>query len=765
MPLNRLTQRARYLITQLPDEYEVKTADVIVLLSRSAGLAGLLLKNFPDVKIKKGQIVEVNKLVTEAYYQSSKMEHPYVGTEHLLLALLAVTGSSDYQKVKEHLLSINIFPKALKVLNTEKKESMVLDAFGEDLSRNLYRLYKEPLIDRKEVDQLISVLLKRENSNALIIGDMGVGKRSLVQLLVRDIASLDVPPHLAGHRVIEFDIMSYLSSLATKGNIELTLMQLQDELRGMNRVILSIKNFESLFIPTGAGVGIPTILPSLKDALESSGVNIIATISSSIYDRITSDNDHIFQNFTVIEVPEPGDEKTLEILNIKARALEEFHNIKLEDDVIEYVYDSALEHMHNMKFPQKGINLLDAACAHMLVRKSKVPEGYKDLVDRTMTMFEAIDKSLSAGNYEEAVVQQDRIKEYERKLNDYEDKMITSSPLALTKADVDETLKEMNLTKMPDEEVDTQLLSDLAQTIKKEIIGQDEAVDSVAKALIRSKLGLRPKKRPIGSFLFLGPTGVGKTELAKILSQYAFGSAGFNHLIRLDMSDFSEKHTVARLVGAPPGYVGYNEGGELTQKIDLQPNSVVLFDEIEKAHPDVLNILLQIMEEGELADAKGHAYDFSRAVVILTSNLGTEILHNQEIGFTEGVNTAEDADVERNLKQNLKKILKPELLNRFDEVIVFRRLTEQDQVKILDLLLKEVDKNLKDQQVSLRLNRSAKEYLLKLGYSKEYGARSLRRVVEKELLDAVAEVLLANTARPLKLSVVGKEGSLKVKVL
>ncbi len=765
MPLHRLTKRAKYVITQLSDEKVVKSAEIVTLLTKSAGLAGLLLKNFPKAKINKRVAIDVNQLVTEAYYQSSKLEHPYVGTEHLLLSLLKITKSPDYEKVKENLLSTNLFPKALKVLNPAKKDNLLIDAYGVDLSRNLYKLYKEPLVERKELEQLVSVFLKKENSNALIVGDMGVGKNSLINLLVRDIASLDVPPHLAGYRVIEFDLMNYISSLASKGNIDFTLMQLHEELQSLNRVILSIKNFESLFIPTGSGVGIPAIFPALRDTLESSGVNFIATISSSVYDRITADNDHIFQNFTIIEVPEPGEQKTLEILHTKASALEEFHNIKMEPGVIDYVYDSSLEHIHHIKFPQKGINLLDAACARVLVKKSKVPEGYKNLVDKTMMLFEAMDKSLDKGNYEEAAVHQDKIREYEKKLTSYEDKMVTSSPVVLTKQDIDDTLREMNMTKSQDEEVDTQLLSDLSQRIKKEIIGQDEAVDSVARALIRSKLGLRPKKRPIGSFLFLGPTGVGKTELAKVLSQHAFGGVGFNHLIRLDMSDFSEKHTVARLVGAPPGYVGYNEGGELTQKIELQPNSVVLFDEIEKAHPDVLNILLQIMEEGELSDAKGHVFDFSRAVIILTSNLGTEILHNQEIGFTESIATAEEETIAKNLKQNLKKILKPELINRFDEVIVFKRLTKQDQMRVLDLLLKEVDKNLKEQQISLRLNKSAKDHLLKLGYSKEYGARSLRRVVERNLLDEVAKVLLQNSVRPLKLSAVAKNDQLEINIL
>ena len=284
-------------------------------------------------------------------------------------------------------------------------------------------------------------------------------------------------------------------------------------------------------------------------------------------------------------------------------------------------------------------------------------------------------------------------------------------------------------------------------------------MEIVAKALIRSRLGLRSKKRPVGNFFFFGPTGVGKTELAKVLAEVAFGE---NSLIRLDMSDFSEKHTVARLVGAPPGYVGYGEGGELTSKIELKPESVILFDEIEKAHPDVLNILLQIMEEGELSDAKGNRFDFSKSVVILTSNLGTEILHNKDIGFEE--KDISDEGVSDRLRHNLKKILKPELINRFDETVVFKRLKKESLLKILDLLLLEVNERLISQKVYLKINTEAKRFLLKAGQSDEYGARSLRRTIEKELLDKIAEVLLKVKERPLKLSAGVKNNDLFINV-
>jgi ATP-dependent Clp protease ATP-binding subunit ClpC len=332
--------------------------------------------------------------------------------------------------------------------------------------------------------------------------------------------------------------------------------------------------------------------------------------------------------------------------------------------------------------------------------------------------------------------------------------IFTSDRLKLSVTDVIDAMEELDLGKRSTSKAaDLNTLSRLASKIKRRIIGQDAAIDAVVKSLIRSKLGLRTKKRPLGNFLFLGPTGVGKTELAKVLAEEFFGSGS---VIRLDMTDFAEKHTVARLVGAPPGYVGYGEGGELTQKIETKPDSVVLFDEIEKAHPDVLNILLQIMEEGELSDAKGGIFDFSKSIIILTSNLGTEIVHNGGISFDEKV--LENKNIEERLKSNLKKILKPELLNRFDEQVVFSRISKENQLEIIDLLVKEVEQTLLRQNVFLKVNQKAREILLKVGYSEEYGARSLRRTLERELLDKIAEILLVKKDRPLRIKTSVRNG-------
>jgi ATP-dependent Clp protease ATP-binding subunit ClpC len=428
--------------------------------------------------------------------------------------------------------------------------------------------------------------------------------------------------------------------------------------------------------------------------------------------------------------------------------------VKVSDELLDYVYEKAQKEMKSAKFPQKALDLLDYSCANVIAQRSRIPDSYKEMVDQTFDLAGELDEKLDRGKYEQALKVKKKITSLEKILDKSERRIFSSRrKLKLSKKDVDEVLSQLDFYEYdsPDYK-DVSQFGKLAAKIKREIIGQEEAVDLVSKALIRSKLGLRSKKRPLGNFLFLGPTGVGKTELAKVIARTAFNKDNWSGLIRLDMSDFSEKHTVARLVGAPPGYVGYGEGGELTTKIEQHPGSVVLFDEIEKAHPDVLNILLQIMEEGELSDARGNTFDFSKAVVVLTSNTGTEILHNAGIGFEN--KDVSDKNLDKRLKENLKKILKPELLNRFDEIVVFKRLTKKNLMAIVNLLLKDVLETLELQRVFLKVRLPVKRWLIENGYSKEYGARALRRTIERELLDKVAQVLLASEKRPLYLQAV-----------
>ncbi len=764
MTLERLTEKAREVIKMASQKDKLTSRAIIKYITLTDGLGKHLLEAVPPTSIKKNQPVKLEDLVKEAYFQAIRLEHPYVGTEHLYLALLKMHHSKHLDRAKVEIIKLGVFPDSIRQpTDSVIKSTPLLDAFGEDLINKALRTVAVPEVYRDEYAKLVSTLLLKEKSNALIVGEEGVGKESLLSLLARNINSLDVPPALVGYNIRTLNLLSFMTSVANKGGLDFGMATLMDELKSLKRVVLVLGNFQDIFFSTSAGLTIPLFYSILKNYLEEAGISTVAFLSPSMYDKITAENEHIVDNFTLIEVREPSEEVVKEILKITAMRMEEYHQVSISQEVLEHVYEKASQEIKSVKFPQKALDLLDYACAYVLAKRSKIPDSYKKMVDETFDLAGELDESLDKGEYQEALKVKSKISKIELTLDQKEKRIFsTGRKLKVTKKDVDDVLSQLDLAEMEiDDSKSLSKFGKLAEKIKREIVDQSEAVDVVSKALVRSKLGLRSKKRPLGNFLFLGPTGVGKTELAKVLAKAIFAKDAWSGLIRLDMSDFSEKHTVARLVGAPPGYVGYGEGGELTTKIENHPSSVVLFDEIEKAHPDVLNILLQIMEEGELADARGNTFDFSKAVVILTSNMGTEILHNKGIGFEE--KEISDKNLEGRLKDNLKKILKPELINRFDEIVVFKRLTKPGLMKIVNLLLKDVIKTLKSQEVHLKVSLPVKKWLIEKGYSREYGARALRRTIEKELLDKVAQILLDEEKRPLKLEAVIEKDTIKVK--
>lgn len=746
MSLDRLTERAREALSLMqnqatkgvkPSSSTVKALEVYEALKNSTGVAFKILGSLPNVEteISKTKTVDIDRLVKEAFFQALKFQHTYVGTEHLLLALLKILGLKDLaEKVRSEIIALNLFPNGFKNAEQESKTPL-LSLYGDNATYQSY-LSSEEFIYREELNGIISILLQKQNPNPLIVGEAGVGKESLIGLLIRRINSLDVPPKLLGYHVIDFDLVQFIASAFNKGiNLEQSINILLEEVKSVGRVILHIKNFQNIFIPTNSGVAVPLIYSLFKSGLSSMGIKVIATMDVTIYDKLNTENASLISNFTMLELSEPNEKQILRVMQSRARHLEDYHKIKIPTPVISYAYKKAKALESDLKFPQKGIDLLDKACAKLILKESKVPQRYKSLIDETILLAGKIDESIESGDYKSALKHRSSLQKVETKLTNDEKSMFLSKKLTLTTEIVDHAVEEEEMSKsMP---LPVEDLKSLKDRIRKRIIGQDGAIDIVVKSLIRSKLGLNSKKRPVGNFLFLGPTGVGKTELAKVLADEAFGVGS---LIRLDMSDFSEKHTVARLVGAPPGYVGFGEGGELTKKIELKPQSVVLFDEIEKAHPDILNILLQIMEEGQLVDAVGTTFSFNEAIVILTSNLGTEILHRKDIGFDNELKTEDN--VETRLTANLKKFIKPELINRFDEVIVFRRLTKQSQSKILEILLTEFKTSLKHKKITLTLEKDVKSFLLEKGYSQEFGARAMRRLIEKELIDKVAAFIL-----------------------
>lgn len=753
MSLDRLTERAREVLVAVQatvtktssvksrnqskatiDSDYIIASTIFDTLQKSDGVGGRIISTLPAISYTKTKKISMERLVKEAFFQSLKFQHTYVGTEHLLMALLKICKSKDAEKVRQAALQLSTFPASGRTVEAESSTPL-LAMYGENSTYQSY-LSREEYVYRDELNAIVAVLLQKQNPNPLIVGEAGVGKDALIGLLIRRINSLDVPPKVLGYQVISLDLIQFIAGVFNKGiNLDQSISALLDEIRGLGRVILHIKNFQNIFIPTNSGVAVPLIYSLFKAGLARSDIKIIATMDFAIYDKLNTENASLISNFTVIDLNEPTEKQTLRVMQSRAKQLEDYHNIKIPQLVIAYAYKKAKVLESDTKFPQRGIDLLDKACSKLILKESKVPERYKDLIDDTILLAGKIDSSIEKGDYTSALKHRHSLEKVEHKLSTDEKTMFLSNKLVLTEQIVDVAVADEELshsTPLPLDDLKT-----LQDRMKKRIVGQDKAIEVVVKSLIRSKLGLNSKKRPVGSFLFLGPTGVGKTELAKVLAEEAFGAGS---LIRLDMADFGEKHTVARLVGAPPGYVGYGETGELTRKIDLKPQSVVLFDEIEKAHPEVLNILLQIMEEGQLVDAVGTAFNFNEAVVVLTSNLGTEILHRKDIGFKSEL-VSEDS-VESRLQQNLKKSLKPELINRFDEIIVFRRLSRPSQAKIVNILVNDFKEGLKAKRIILTVDSSVKDHLLDTGFSQEFGARALRRKVEKELIDRVAEFLL-----------------------
>ncbi len=762
MPLDRLTDRAKKVLLEAESTaakragkvkknstskkskkvspvVTVIASDVFTALKDSQGVSAKIIATVKDIVFPKAKRIDLDRLVKEAYFQALKFQHTYVGSEHILLALLKMVGSKQIDKVRDEILQLSAFPSNLKNSELEAKTPL-LSLYGENATYLSY-LSTEEFIYREELNGIISILMQKQNPNPLIVGETGVGKESLIGLLIRRINSLDVPPKLLGYQVLDFDLIQFIASAFNKGiNVEQSISLLLEEVKNVGRVILHIKNFQNIFIPTNSGLAVPLIYSLFKSGLGNLGIKVIATMDYTIYEKLSTENASLLSNFSILELNEPSEKQILRVMQSRAKQLEEYHNIKIPPTVVAHAYKKAKAMDVDIKFPQRGIDLLDKACTKLILKESKVPNRYKSLIDETIVLAGKIDTHIESGDYSKALKYRNSLEKIETKLSTDEKVMFLRKKLTLTTATIDTAVEEEEISKsMP---IPIEDLRSLSVRIKKKIIGQDLAIDVVVKSLIRSKLGLNNKKRPVGNFLFLGPTGVGKTELAKILADEAFGSGS---LIRLDMSDFGEKHTVARLVGAPPGYVGFGEGGELTKKIELKPQSVVLFDEVEKAHPEVLNILLQIMEEGQLVDAVGTTFSFNEAIIILTSNLGTEILHRKDIGFENDLKT--ESNVETRLNANLKKFLKPELLNRFDEIIVFRRLSKQSQNKIIELLINEFKTSLKLKKITLNVTPAAKDYLLAAGYSQEFGARALRRILEKELIDRVAEHMLESDSK------------------
>ena len=712
-----------------------------------------------DLTPRTKQIIEMSA------YTSTRLGHSYIGTEHLLLSLLEETDCVALRvlealgvsaiDLKNSLLSYldGVKPTAPvdKAARTQARadgalrDCPTLASYG----RNLTALAKEgkldPIIGRDaETERVIQILARRQKNNPCLIGEPGVGKTAVVEGLAKRIADGSIPEMLRNKTIVTVDIPSMIAGAKYRGEFEERLKNVMAEVAKRPDIILFIDEIHTL-VGAGAAEGALDAANILKPALSRGEMQLIGATTIAEYRKNIEKDAALERRFQSVMVGEPSPEDAVRILRGLRDRYEAHHKLKISDDAIEAAVSLSARYINDRYLPDKAIDLMDEAASRLRISRYTSPPDVKALEARVDTLCREKEEAIKAQDFEAAA----RLRDEEQALRDELRRETTAwqenrrdAALTVTREDIADIVTAWTgipVRQMESEE--SKKLLHLDKILKEHIIGQPEAVDAVAKAIRRGRMGLKDPKRPLGSFLFLGPTGVGKTELCRALALVMFGDR--NAIIRVDMSEYMEKHSVSRLIGSPPGYVGYDEGGQLTEKIRRKPYSVVLFDEVEKAHPDVLNILLQILDDGMLTDAQGRRVDFKNTVIILTSNIGASAITEKakSLGFTAAA-TDEKAAMEANVMQALKSAFRPEFLNRLDEIIVFNRLTDADIRKIASLLLAELGERIRGIGVEIEFDPSLVAYVAEKGFDPIYGARPLRRAITSLVEDSFSEAML-----------------------
>ncbi|MDZ7744902.1 MAG: ATP-dependent Clp protease ATP-binding subunit [Candidatus Saccharibacteria bacterium] len=701
-----------------------------------------------------------------AYDVAQDFNQEFCGTEHILYSILSQKNAKATLLLKDMNVDVDKLVTELEqFLNRQqyendgdktsenrrrgkKQRKTVLDFYGTDLTAQARQKKLDPVVGREpQIRRLITILNRRTKNNPVLIGEPGVGKTAIVEGLAQRIIVEDVPDSLLDRRIIMLDLAGMIAGTKYRGEFEERLKKVMQELESDKKTIVFIDEMH-LIVGAGAAEGAMDAGNILKPALARGRIQVIGATTTDEYTKHVEKDAALERRFQPIQVPEATIPETLAILKGLRKHYEKFHSVKISDEVLEDTVNFAKRYINDRFMPDKAIDLLDETAAHLRVDKGKTPPEMRRLQKELKLVNNRIEDAVDAEDYERAAKAKQRASQINGEIKKLQAKGKAVNTINMTSDNVADVVARM--TGVPVTKVikaEAKHLLNLEKKLGKYVIGQDEAVEVVARAVRRNRVGISSDKRPIGSFIFLGPTGVGKTELARVLAREFFGSD--DALIKIDMSEFNERHTSSRLVGSPAGYVGYDDGGELTDKIRRQPYSLVLLDEIEKAHPDVFNMLLQILEDGVLTDAKGRKIDFSNTIVIMTSNLGAEKLQ-KEANFGFQATRPEDMD---NLDElhaankdkvldELKNMLRPELLNRIDKVVVFRALTKKDVLRILDLQLSELRDRLIQHGLGLKVTNKAKEYLLEHGYDAQNGVRPLRRLLADTIEDHIALELL-----------------------
>jgi ATP-dependent Clp protease ATP-binding subunit ClpC len=743
-------------------------ADAGITLDR-ARLALNLTPKTLIVNVGAKGLSETAKLTLRmAYDIAQDYAQDYCGTEHILFSILSQKNARATNLLRDMNVDIDSLSSELKqfLSNQEYEEQFIggvppsrrskktqkktaLDFFGTDLTQLARNGKLDPVVGREaQIRRVITILNRRTKNNPVLIGEPGVGKTAIVEGLAQRIVNEDVPDSLLDKKIVMLDLAGMIAGTKYRGEFEERLKKVMSEIERDNRKTIVFIDELHLIVGAGAAEGAMDAGNILKPALARGKMQLIGATTTNEYTKYIEKDAALERRFQPIQVPETTTAETIAILKGLRKHYEEFHGVNLSDEVLEDSAHLAKRYINDRFMPDKAIDLIDETAAHIRVDKGKTPPEVRALQKELRLVNAQIDEAVDSEDYERAAKAKTRASQINAQLSKMHVSVSKDKRLNVTSEDVAEVVA--RITGIPVKKVirsEAKYLLNLEKTLAKYVIGQNESVEAVAKAIRRNRSGIGSEKRPIGSFIFLGPTGVGKTELARVLAREFFGSE--NALVKIDMSEFNEHHNVSRLVGAPAGYVGYEEGGQLTDKIRRQPYSLVLFDEIEKAHPDVFNMLLQLLEDGYLTDAKGRRIDFTNTIVIMTSNVGAEKLQKEaSLGFhARGAGDMKDLDKlhETNkgrVQEELKKLLRPELLNRIDKVIVFRALTKKDIYKIIDLQIEELKSRLQRKGISIQLSTAAKQYLLEQGYDAHNGVRPLRRLIQDTIEDQLSLNLL-----------------------
>jgi len=708
----------------------------------------ITLGNIPFTK-------RARKVLEMAYVEAEKYRSDIIGTEHLLLALtrekdgvaaqVLMSFGVNYETVRRELTNIIRGTPTMQEREHRKSKTPALDHFGIDLTEMARRGELDPIIGREaEIKRVAQILSRRKKNNPVLIGEPGVGKTAIVEGLATRIVEKKVPRVLHNKRVVTLDLGAIVAGTKYRGQFEERIKAILNELKGSREVILFIDEVHTI-VGAGGATGSLDASNMFKPALARGDLQCIGATTLDEYRQYIEKDGALERRFQKVLVDPPTVEETIEILKGLRHKYEKHHRVKYTDAALVAAVRLADRYVTDRYLPDKAIDVMDEAGSMVHLENIVVPEEIVELEERIREIRQRKEEVIQRQEFERAAELRDQEKRLNAQLEMAKRRWQENEEEVVATVDVEDIARVVSMmTGIPVTKVaksESERLLEMEDALKRRVVGQDEVIRILSRAIQRSRAGLKNPRRPIGSFIFLGPTGVGKTHLAKVLAEYLFEDE--DALIRIDMSEYMEKFSVSRLTGAPPGYVGYEEGGQLTEKVRRRPYSVVLFDEIEKAHPDVFNILLQILDEGHLTDSLGRRVDFKNTIIIMTSNIGVrDIRKTSRFGFAKSDEKSDYESMRDKIMDEVRRVFNPEFLNRVDEIVVFRPLDRNDMMKILDIEVRDVIKRLEDREIELTLTQGAKEFLVEKGFDPIFGARPLKRIIQRYLEDALAEEIL-----------------------